>query len=77
MGQYGDAADMFAGGASTADGVRVESTAGGNALFAALPEEVSMRSHIECNCRLLKQHARKRCAALCAASGIGKRIHVH
>lgn len=41
MGQYGSAANVFMGAASTAEGVSVDLPAGNNALFAALPEEVS------------------------------------
>ena len=68
MGQYGDAADAFAGAAGAAEDARVDSTAGGNALFAALPEEVSTRAHAEQDC----WHAEASCAASvpCAVSRI-------
>lgn len=72
LGQYGDAANMFTGAASTAEGVSIGSTAGGNALFAALPEEVSMRAHTQHACHLLKQHVSLMCPAQNAAVGTSK-----
>lgn len=74
LGQYGSAADMFTGAASTAEGVSVDLTAGNNALFAALPEEVSTRLRLERDSGFVLQLNIQCRHALCCVLATGYKI---